>query len=131
MSDFTDADEVLAFVDRIRERNQRMQESLAGLPAQTGEGFSADGTRRAEVGTDAIVAALDIPDDALCRGGHLAAMILTAIREAQAARALRIAESTAELSPAAAAVLAKVREAMPSHVRETIEQRRPERNAHG
>lgn len=132
MTDFTDPAQVLAFVDRIRERNQRAQESLAGLATQTGEGFSADGTVRAEVDANGIVSAVDIPDDALRRGQYLAEMIRTAIREAQAARALRMAESGAEVSAGAAAVLAKVRESVPEHVRDTIEQRsREQRRTHG
>jgi hypothetical protein len=123
---FQDPDEVLAFLADIRDRNramvqryERFAEQAGGL---TGEGFSIDGGVRVEVDENGQVSTVDITDAALRHGNLLAGMVLGAIREAQAARALKLAELGAELGPAP--VLDLVREAIPEHVRDTVDQRR-------
>ncbi|MEV1318266.1 YbaB/EbfC family nucleoid-associated protein [Micromonospora arborensis] len=124
--EFHHPDEVLAFVEGIRESNRRAigryEQYVEQVGDLTGEGFSSNGTVRAEVDNDGIVAALDIPDTALRRGRYLAEMILTAIREAQAARALKLAELGSALG--AGRTLEMVRQAIPEHVRDAVEQHR-------
>lgn len=122
--EFRDAGEVLAFLDGVRERNrqvvrryERFAEQTGGL---TGEGFSGDGDVRVTVDGDGEVTAVDIPDAALRHGGRLAGLILTAIREAQADRALKLARLGAELG---APPVDLVRQWIPEHVRDTVEQR--------
>ncbi|MEV4759553.1 YbaB/EbfC family nucleoid-associated protein [Micromonospora sp. NPDC049559] len=123
--EFQHPDEVRAFVEEIRERNRRAidryQEYVDRAGGLTGEGFSSDGTVRAEVDADGVLARLDIDDVALRRGRHLAEMILAAIREAQAARALRLAELGTSLTGGRVTEL--VREAVPEHVRDILDQR--------
>lgn len=125
--DFRHPDEVLEFVEGIRERTRRTVERYQHYAEQaggvTGVGFSADGTVRAEVDGNGIVARLDIPDAALRHGSYLATMVLTAIRQAQAARALKLAEVGAELTGTRVAEM--VREAIPEQVRDDL-QRRPD-----
>lgn len=125
---FHHPDEVLDFVEGIRERTRRDVERYERYADQAenagGVGFSADGEVRAEVDEHGVVARLDIPDTALRRGNYLATMILTAIRAAQAARALKLAELGADLAGAHVAEL--VREAIPDQVRDSMD-RRPDR----
>ncbi|MFK3979035.1 hypothetical protein ACI2K4_01520 [Micromonospora sp. NPDC050397] len=123
--EFHHPDEVLAFVEGIRRDNrnaiERYEQYVERVGDLTGEGFSTDGSVRAEVDRDGIVATLDIPDSALRRGRHLAEMILTAIRAAQAARALKLAELGSALG--AGRTVEMVREAIPEHVRDAVEHR--------
>lgn len=131
--DFQHPDQVLALIDEIRDRNRREVERYERYAQRagelTGEGFSFDGSVRAEVDGDGMVAKIDIPDEALRHGGYLAQMVLGAIREAQAARALKLADLGSELGGAfgVGGALAAVREAVPEHVRETLDARREER----
>lgn len=122
--EFHHPDEVRAFVDGIRETNRRAigryEQYVEQVGDLTGEGFSTDGTVRAEVDQDGILAALDIPDSALRRGRYLAEMILTAIRAAQAARALKLAGLGAGLD--GGRTVEMVREAIPEQVRDAVEQ---------
>ncbi|GAA2671763.1 MULTISPECIES: YbaB/EbfC family nucleoid-associated protein [Actinoplanes] len=117
--DFTEPGEVLEFLDGIRERNRQAMARNAEYAAEaggiTGEGFSADRTVRAEVDASGVVSRVDIGDSALRRGAHLAQMILTAIREAQAARTRQLAELSARLGSPAIAGL--VRESIPDDYR--------------
>ncbi|MFJ8580226.1 YbaB/EbfC family nucleoid-associated protein [Micromonospora sp. NPDC093277] len=123
--EFRHPDEVLAFLDGIRQHNREMVERYERFAEQagglTGEGFSADGTVRVEVDENGQVATVDIADAALRHGGRLAGMILGAIREAQAARAVKLAELGAEFGGVSTVEL--VREAIPEHIRDTIDQR--------
>jgi len=123
--EFRHPDEVLEFLEGIRERarrdaerHQRYTDQAGGV---TGVGSSADGSVRAEVDGQGIVSRLDIPDSALRRGNYLATMVLTAIREAQAARALKLAGIGAELT--GARVVEMVREAIPEQIRDGLERR--------
>lgn len=126
---FHDPDEVLAFLDGIRERNRAMAERYERFAEQagglTGEGFSTDGGVRVEVDENGHVSTVDITDAALRHGTLLAGMVLGAIRQAQAARALKLAELGAELSGVPTVDL--VREAIPEHVRDSVDQRRDRR----
>ncbi|SBT47671.1 class I SAM-dependent methyltransferase [Micromonospora auratinigra] len=127
--DFQDPDEVLAFIDGIRARNQAMVDRYERFAAQagglTGVGFSTDGGVRVEVDENGQVSIVDITDAALRHGTLLAGMVLGAIREAQAARALKLAELGTELGTGR--TLDLVREAIPEHVRDTVDQRRATR----
>ena len=67
---------------------------------------------------------MDITDAALRHGGLLAGMILGAIRQAQAARAIKLAELGTELTGVSTVDL--VRGAIPEQIRDTVDQR-PER----
>lgn len=127
--EFQDPDEVLTFLDGIRERNraavqryERFAERAGGL---TGEGFSTDGGVRVEVDGNGQVSTVDITDAALRHGTLLAGMVLGAIREAQATRALKLAELGAELGTVP--TLDLVREAIPEHIRDSVDQRRTRR----
>lgn len=123
---FRHPDEVRAFVDGIRERNrqtvERYEQFAERVGGLSGEGFSSDGGVRVEVDEQGRVSAVQIADAALRHGGRLATMILGAIREAQAARALKLAELGAELGWTG--TLDLVRDAIPEHVRDTVDQRR-------
>ncbi|MCW3817246.1 YbaB/EbfC family nucleoid-associated protein [Micromonospora sp. DR5-3] len=123
--EFGHPDEVLAFLDGIRQRNQAMVERYERFAEQagglSGEAFSSDGGVRVVVDENGQVATVDIADAALRHGGLLAGMILGAIREAQAARALKLAELGTELGGVPTVDL--VREAIPEHVRDIVDQR--------
>ncbi|GAB7036550.1 MULTISPECIES: YbaB/EbfC family nucleoid-associated protein [Catenuloplanes] len=126
MRAFENQEEVLALIERVRARNQhdtaRLESYLAEAGALTGEGFSEDGSVRAEVDEDGLVSRLDIPDSALRRGAHLAEMIMVAIREAQADRALRLTELGQGINGERTAE--RVRDAIPEHTRDRIAERR-------
>ncbi|MFI5843260.1 YbaB/EbfC family nucleoid-associated protein [Catenuloplanes sp. NPDC051500] len=126
MRQFDDAAQVMAFLDGLRQRNQQVLDRYAEFTAQsgavTGEGFSEDGTVRAAVGPDGAVQAVDIPDAALRRGTHLAQMIMAAIREAQADRALKLTALGERLGTGR--VRSMVEDAIPQHTRDRLEERR-------
>ncbi|MDP9793976.1 DNA-binding protein YbaB [Catenuloplanes nepalensis] len=126
MRAFENQEEVLALIERVREQNQRdmarVEAYLAEADGLTGEGFSEDGSVRAEVDEDGLVSRLDIPDSALRRGSHLSEMIMVAIREAQADRALKVAELGQGINGAQTAE--RVRDVIPEHIRDRIAERR-------
>lgn len=126
MRAFENQEEVLALIERVRARNQqdmaRLESYLAEAGALTGEGFSEDGSVRAEVDEDGLVSRLEIPDAALRRGTHLAEMIMVAIREAQADRALKLVELGRGIDGAHTAE--QVRDVIPAHTRDRIAERR-------
>ncbi|GAB7045676.1 hypothetical protein [Catenuloplanes indicus] len=123
---FQSQEEVLALIARVREQNQRdmtrLETYLAEAGALTGAGFSEDGSVRAEVDEDGLVSRLDIPDSALRRGAHLSEMIMVAIREAQADRALKLVDLGQGINGAHTAE--QVRDVIPEHTRERIADRR-------
>ncbi|WP_307248581.1 YbaB/EbfC family nucleoid-associated protein [Catenuloplanes indicus] len=124
-----DPAQVLDMVDRLRRQNQQMidryEEFVAHSGELTGEGWSLDGTVRVRITPDGAVETVDIPDAALRHGAHLAEMILTAIREAQADRALKMTALGESLGTGR--VWALVDEAIPEHTRERIEEREDRR----
>lgn len=123
--EFRHPDEVLAFLDGIKQRNRAMVERYERFAEQagglTGEAFSADGGVRVEVDENGHVSRVEIADAALRHGRLLAGMIVGAIREAQAARALKLARLGTELT--GVSTVDMVRDALPEHVRDTVDQR--------
>ncbi|MFI2271464.1 MULTISPECIES: YbaB/EbfC family nucleoid-associated protein [Catenuloplanes] len=123
------ADEVRALVDRLRRRNQqvidRYEEFVAHSGELTGEGRSLDGAVRVRIDPNGAVTDVDIPDSALRHGAYLAEMILTAIREAQADRALKMTALGESLGTGR--VRPMVEDAIPEHTRERIEEREDRR----
>ncbi|MDR7275455.1 hypothetical protein [Catenuloplanes atrovinosus] len=133
MTVFDSPEQVHALIERVRERNRRdmahLEAYLAEAGALTGEGFSEDGSVRAEVDEDGYVSRLDIPDRALRRGAHLGEMIMVAIREAQADRALKLVELGEGLNGAGTAE--RVRAAIPAHTLDRIAERRRREETRG
>lgn len=126
--DLADYERAMAKLESIRARNRHNLEAYEQYVEQvgdlTGEGYSTDGAIRAEVDRDGILSALDVPDSALRHGSRLGEMILTALREAQAARALKMAELGTRLNGPRSAEL--VRESIPEETRENIAARERE-----
>ncbi|HEY1177367.1 MAG TPA: YbaB/EbfC family nucleoid-associated protein [Phytomonospora sp.] len=122
----SDPEEIMRGLETLRknadEQLRRYVEAREEAGDLTSEGYSEDGSVRAELDDGGQVVAIDIPDSALGRLSHLGHMVLEAIREAQAAHALKMADIAARMgSPLD--IESMVKDAIPADVRDSLERR--------
>lgn len=126
----SDPEAIMARLNTIRnnadETLRRYVEAREEAGDLTSEGYSEDGSVRVEVGDDGQIVAIDIPDSALGRLSQLGYQVVTAIKEAHAAHALKMAEIATKMgSPID--IMSMVKDSIPADVRDSIDRREDRR----
>lgn len=121
-----DVESMLRHVETMRARNDEVLAAFAAAREEAGdlgsEGFSEDGLVRAEIDDAGSVTKLEFDERAMRALSQLGRSMVTAIHEAQAAHALKMAELAGRVETTIN-VGSMVADAIPAHMRESIERR--------
>lgn len=125
-----DVDSMLAHLETMRQRNDEVLAAFASAREEVGdlasEGVSEDGSVRVALDDDGTVTAVEFDDSAMGRLSHLGRMIVSAVHQAQAAHALKMAELAARID-GSINVVSMVNESIPSDVRDSLSRRDQQR----
>ncbi|MEV0650232.1 YbaB/EbfC family nucleoid-associated protein [Phytomonospora sp. NPDC050363] len=125
-----DVESMLAHLETLRknadESLRKYVEAREEAGDLTSEGFSDDGSVRVEVDDNGQVVTIEIPDGVLGRLSYVGQMVVQAIKQAQAAHALKMAEIAAKMS-STIDIMSMVKDSIPGDVQDSLERRRDDR----